>query len=141
MPFLAPIAAYPVLKYLAYAGWCGLVSRGYNPERRPWRTAWGLGLIRLLIGVAVGSVLTLAGLHLRFAAWNAPAWVAVMIPIRWLEWSALAAIAARTGLRPATILLGADGRLRAWQLGGVVVSFATDLLMIAAAGSFRAMIC
>lgn len=133
--------AYPILKYLSYAAWCGLLSRAYNPERRLWRTAWGLGIVRLFIGIIVGAILTYSGIQIEFGTHYVFTWVALMLPVRWLEWSVMALILAKSGFDPAKFLLGVNGKLRAWQLGGIVVSFATDFLMMMAAGSIRAMIC
>jgi hypothetical protein len=137
---MAPIVAYPVVKYLAYAGWCGLLAKTYNPERMLWRTAWGLGVVRLLIGLVLGAFLTFWGLHLAFGSNYVLYWVAVMVPVRWLEWSVTAGIISKS-FSPAGLLVGQNGKLRAWQAGGILVSFATDVLMVMAGGAMRYVIC
>jgi hypothetical protein len=125
-PFIVRIAAYPLLKYLAYAGWCGLVAP--SEPKGFWFSRWGLGLIRLGIGIVIGTVLTFFGLHLQFARSALATWAVLMLFIRWFEWSLI------------TLLLKRPSAW-AWKLGGIAVSFATDGLAVCAAGAIRGMIC
>jgi hypothetical protein len=146
LPFIIPIAAYPILKYLAYAGWCGLVSSVYNAEDKLWRTAWSLGFIRLLIGISVGAFVVYTGALASVGGSSGPslkpgaAAFAFLAAVRWLEWSVMANIVADSAFDAATLVGGING-LRSWQLGGIAVSFATDACAVIAAGNLRGLIC
>jgi|GraSoiStandDraft_40_1057318.scaffolds.fasta_scaffold273355_2 hypothetical protein len=132
---------YAILKYLAYVGWCAVLSVNYSRDGvrtlRPWR----MGLIRIAIGIVVGLSLSAAGMHLAFGRQFLIAWTSVMIPVRWLEWSLLVIISTGKTFSLKRLLLGFDLPLRLWQAGGVLVSFLTDGAMIIAFGVLRALIC
>ena len=134
-----PILFYAIVKYLAYSGWCAVL-----PERvsRPWwRRGFGLGLVRLALGIAVGGCVAAAGAHLAFAARSPIPFLAMLLPVRWLEWSVTALVGSELPLLPHFVLLGPSGRARLWMLGGMAVSFATDVVAIIAMGTMRALVC
>lgn len=138
MPFL-PVLLYAVAKYAAYAGWCALLPREGNAGW--WRRPAGLGLLRLLVGIAVGGLVALAGAHLSFASRNPLPFLALLLPIRWLEWNLVATFASGLPLLPQFVLAGPSGRARLWSLGGILVSFGTDVLAVLALGTMRALVC
>ena len=138
MPFI-PLVIYAVAKYLAYSGWCALLPDA--GERPWWRRGFGLGFVRLLIGVSVGAAVGFAGAHLTFASRMPLAFGVILLPIRWLEWNLVATIGLRLPLLPHFLILGPTGKSRLWTAGGILVSFATDVLAIVALGSMRALVC
>jgi len=139
------VSSYVVLKYLGYLGWCSVLYLVYPKESTLGRSPRVLALWRLLIGILVGLPVSWFGIHLTFGINFPYRWVAIMAPVRWFEWSLLTAIAIGRGFEPIQLAVGMSGALRAWQAGGVLVSFATDAVIMATSGIFfvalRAMIC
>ena len=61
--------------------------------------------------------------------------------IRWLEWSFVGALAAGRARSPRAVLLGRSGREHLWRVGGVVLSFATDVAGLLGAGALGLIPC
>lgn len=127
----APV--YLALKFVAYCAWCGYGVRRFQPHLHPGaatvRALW-LGAARLALGIALGLVIWLAStmvyaalsqvldLDADFAAQLA-AYLLVYVPVRVFEWGVIAKVA--------------FGRFIArWVAGGVALSIAADVPMIAA---------
>jgi hypothetical protein len=139
MLLFGPLAAYVALKYIAYSLWCAVLT-GFRGA--PWWRGWlGLGFLRLIIGVAIGGGLTALGFHLGWAHEAPGPWLVMFLPIRWLEWSITAHFQAQTRPSVGTLLMGIDNKRRAWQAGGILVSFVTDFALVFALGWVRAMVC
>ena len=116
---LASVFIYGIAKYVAYALWCYAGLRLFARHATA-RSALGLGALRWLIGLAFGL-----GVFVAVGSINetqvAGRYFAIYTPLRIVEWAILLALLARTE-RPNTI------PAVAWIVGGVAVSFATDLV-------------
>jgi len=136
---MGPIA-YITLKYLAYAAWCfvGLsLLSAISPVRLS--LALGFGLLRLLLGLMFGLFIYLVGSIVYSALIDAPAtglltYLAVYVPVRWVEWSILGILIAPSARTFAAFWTGSNDRDRLWRLGGVLISCVADIPMIIAFG-------
>jgi hypothetical protein len=63
---------------------------------------------------------------------NVLTYLAVYVPVRWFEWSILAAILIPSSF--AQFLLGAAKPDRLWRLGGIVISCLADIPLIISLG-------
>jgi hypothetical protein len=63
------------------------------------------------------------------------------VALRWLEWSFVGALASGHASRPRFVLLGRSFGEHLWRIGGVVVSFATDLASILGVGALGLIPC
>jgi hypothetical protein len=112
------LATYGLVKLAAYVGWCWVALR-LAGLRAQMKRAFGMGLVRWLLGLLLGVLI--------FIAVRAPRedvlmlYIAVYVPVRALEWGLLAALVLPRGER------WPRRRLAAWVAGGIVLSFLTDL--------------
>ena len=118
--------AYATAKLLAYAAWCALGLRIVGAEASP-RAAFRLGIIRWCIGLAFGIIIFFAVGSIE-AQQTASRYFAIYTPTRVVEWAIIAfLIVVRRNLggtsRSKLVLL-----LAIWCIGGIGVSFVTDLL-------------
>lgn len=119
---------YLLVKYAAYCLWSfyGLKTlRGQSSAG----AAVGFGSARLGLGMLFGIGVFFAGAMLH---WNVPAhpwtlYLSIYAPLRYVEWTILAAlmIASADGARK----IG-EGATQRWILGGIVVSHLADLPVI-----------
>jgi|GEM_PF-2514286 len=135
------------VKLLAYTAWCRLGLAFLAPARpaSPLRRAAVFALLRLAIGLLLGWLLLL-GLATLAPAQNrlgVPplALLAGSVLLRWLEWSYVGALAAGRGRSAGAVLLGRGGKEHLWRLGGVALSFATDLAGLLGAGALGLIPC
>ncbi len=56
----------------------------------------------------------------------------IYAPVRWIEWSIMAVVLARS--RTESFFLGGSNTSRLWRLGGIVVSHLADIPLILSAG-------
>jgi len=141
------VLAFFGVKLLAYTAWCRLGLAFLAPARpvSPLRRAALLALLRLALGLLLGWLLLL-GLTTLAPAQNrlgVPplALLAGSALLRWLEWSFVGALAAGRARSPRAILLGRSGKEHLWRLGGVALSFATDLAGLLGAGALGLIPC
>jgi len=136
---------YFLIKGAAYCGWCGLGVRRFRPERTAWiGPALGLGLLRLLMGLGFGVLIFFAGLYLYAGLGETGAlgvttamtltYLAVYVPVRWIEWGIIEALLAPPARTLSGFLLGSSGTGRSWRLGGIAISCLADLPLILSAG-------
>jgi len=119
------IALYALVKFVAYGVWCYLGLRLVQPAGATAASALWLGTIRWFIGLFFGiAVFFLIGSIDAEAA--ARTYFRVYSPLRAVEWGIMAVFLA--GRLPRGSLRGAGVRLTFWCLGGILVSFLTDLL-------------
>jgi hypothetical protein len=112
---------YAITKLGAYCLWCWVGVRLLSGVPATARRAIGFGAIRWMLGlgfgvaagIAIGSISADSVARLYFATY---------IPLRLIEWSIMAAL---VGGAPRGIPTSATTWL--WLLGGVAVSFASDL--------------
>jgi hypothetical protein len=131
---------YFVVKLIAYCVWCYVGLRMFQPQARllPAKSI-GFGVLRLFMGFFFGiliyflssALITHIGAGLPE---NTITYLAVYVPVRWIEWSIMAAILYRGATRPYPWFLGEKSRDRYWRLGGILISCLADIPLIAALG-------
>jgi hypothetical protein len=137
MTDLLAIPTFFAVKYFAYSSYSylGIVAAGRSLQRR-WLRACGLAFLRVLMGVGLGLALTLyfSRFHVYTNRLGIPEWFGSWVwtyvisygVLRGLQWSLLAYLiwGWTTSRKSATV---------PWIVGGVGLSFLTDLLGFAAA--------
>jgi hypothetical protein len=124
--FIYPI--YFIVKYLAYCWWC---YYGLKLLRNQSSIGAGVGFgsARLGLGMLFGIGVFFVGamLHLNVPAHPWTLYLSIYAPLRYIEWTILAAL----------MIAGADagrrigeGVTQRWILGGIVVSHLADLPLI-----------
>ena len=132
--------AYIALKYLAYSAWCFVgLSLLSAFSRGSLSRAFGFGLLRLSLGLMFGLFIYLVGSILYSALIDAPAtglltYLAIYVPVRWVEWSILGVLLAPSGRNLGVFWMGSNTRDRLWRLGGVLISCVADVPMIIVLG-------
>ena len=131
---------YFVVKLIAYCAWCYVGLRLFQPEAKllPAR-AIGFGLLRLFMGFFFGILIYLLSSTLitHIGAGlpeNTITYIAVYVPVRWIEWSIMAAILYRGTTTPYSWFFGEKSRDRYWRFGGIAISCLADIPLIAALG-------
>ena len=119
---------YVLGKYLAYSIWCYLGLRWLR-DTRSIGTGVAFGSVRLGLGLIFGiSIFVIGGmLHLNAPANSWFAYLAVYAPVRYIEWSILAALLGTKGGQVFQITGAATQR---WIVGGIIVSHLADLPLI-----------
>ena len=119
------ILVYAVAKFLAYSGWCYIGLRAMPPAIASIATSVRLGAARWLIGLffGIGVFFSVGPIDGEAAA---RMYFLVYSPIRAIEWGIMAFLIARRV--PRTSLSNPMLRLSVWCIGGMLVSFVTDLL-------------
>lgn len=119
---------YVLLKFIAYSAWC---YYGLRTLRRQASVSKGIGFgcVRLGLGMLFGVAIFFIGgsLHLNTPSHPWIAYVLVYAPVRYVEWSILAALLGATGGEVYRI---GDAATQKWILGGIVVSHLADLPLI-----------
>ena len=134
------LIAYLTIKYLAYAAWCFIgLQLSLSAVRGTLARALGLGLLRLLLGLMFGVVIYLLGSIVYSALVELPAtglltYLAVYVPVRWVEWSLIAMLIAPASRSFRLFWIGMNSRDRLWRCGGILVSCIADIPMIIALG-------
>jgi hypothetical protein len=124
------------LKFAAYCAWMYLGLRTINKDRNTTAfLAYGCG--RLLLGIFFGaliyflSALLLSKFGYGFAQ-NLATYLAVYVPVRWVEWSIFAALISHISF--AEFVVGASKPDRLWRIGGIVISCLADIPLIISFG-------
>ena len=114
---------YAIAKFVAYATWCflGLHLLAGRPSVLG---ALKFGAVRWFLGLALG-VVTAIGLGSISSESVATLYFGLYLPLRLIEWSIMAALISQGGLAP-TILIRSP-KTWMWILGGIALSFASDL--------------
>jgi hypothetical protein len=125
--------SFLVTKLVAYSGWCWVALRIFRvqPQASSLRRAAVLALVRLGLGLGLGwllvFVLSVVAPGQNRLGLSLPLLVVGFVALRWLEWSYVGALARGQAKSLRAILLGTEVKEHLWRVGGVVVSFATDL--------------
>jgi hypothetical protein len=116
---------YAVTKFLAYSAWCYVAMRLVQHSTASVASSMRLGAARWLIGLffGVGVFFSIGSIDAEAAART---YVLVYSPIRAVEWGIMAFVIARRASQPS--LSNPTLRLSAWCVGGMLVSFLTDLV-------------
>jgi len=128
---------YLVVKFLAYSGWVFVGLRSLRQETAPFLRSLLLGLFRLCLGFFFGVLIYFLSSALMSqlgfgSGSNVLTYLAVYVPVRWIEWSIMAAILAPGSL--AQFVLGAARKDRLWRLGGIAISCLADIPLIISLG-------
>jgi hypothetical protein len=119
------LAVYAIAKFLAYSAWCYLGLRLLQPAAAHPTLALKLGGVRWFIGLFLGVGIFIF-LHPIDANDAARLYVLIYSPVRLVEWGIMAfLIISRVRSERAS---GVAFPAFLWCLGGILVSFATDLL-------------
>jgi hypothetical protein len=113
---------YALTKFAAYAAWCGVGLVLVPDGTATAAAAARFGLVRWCIGLAFGVVIFFVVGSISADA-AARTYVTVYSPVRAVEWGIMAFVIRGGGSRPMT-----PGRAALWCFGGILVSFASDLL-------------
>jgi hypothetical protein len=119
---------YVLLKFLAYSGWCYLGLRALHQQSSIGKGV-GFGSVRLGLGMLFGVAIFVIGgsLHLSAPAHPWILYLLVYVPVRYFEWSIMAAL---LGVKGGELNRIGDGKTQRWILGGVVVSHLADIPLI-----------
>jgi hypothetical protein len=115
---------YALVKFFSYSLWCLLGLYLLAPSRvSPWR-ALGYGALRWLLGLFFGVVVAIALGSVSSESVGA-LYFGVYVPLRVIEWAIMAYLIHQgfsVWRSPAR-----NARVWLWVLGGIIVSFASDL--------------
>lgn len=131
---------YFVVKLIAYCLWCyvGLCFFQSTAKGLPLRAlAWGI--FRLFMGFFFGILIYLvsSGLITHIGSGlpqNTITYLVVYVPVRWIEWSIMAAFLSRAATNTSPWILGENARDRYWRLGGIAISCLADIPLIISLG-------
>ena len=129
---------YIGVKFLAYSAWIFWGLRTLRHESTPSPLgAFALGFLRLCLGLFFGVLIYLFSAtllsHLGYGlAQNVATYLAAYVPVRWIEWSIMAAILSPGSF--AQFLVGVAKQDRLWRLGGIVISCLADIPLIIGLG-------
>ena len=128
---------YLVTKFLAYSAWVFVGVRTVQKETRPLLRSFLLGFFRLCLGFFFGVLIYLLSSALlsqlgSSSGSNVLTYLAVYVPVRWFEWSIMAAILVPGSF--AQFLVGAAKPDRLWRIGGIVISCLADIPLIISLG-------
>jgi hypothetical protein len=113
------IVLYGIVKLVAYAAWSGFALR-LAGQPRGFARAAGMGLVRWVIGAIVGLVIFFVVPAQRSDV--VELYFAVYVPVRFIEWYVLSRL-----VLPRGVSWPAPRRLP-WIVGGIVLSFLTDMV-------------
>ena len=119
------IAIYALAKFLAYSGWCGTGLALVNADGPRTGASFQLGALRWCIGLLFGVAVFFAVGSIDADA-TLRTYLIIYTPVRIVEWAILAALLLRRLQREA--MAGALVPLSFWCVGGILVSFLTDML-------------
>jgi len=128
---------YLVTKFLAYSAWVFVGVRTVQKGTKPLLRSFLLGFFRLCLGFFFGVLIYLLSSALLSQLGSSSGsdvltYLAVYVPVRWLEWSIVAAILVPGSF--AQFLVGAAKPDRLWRIGGIVISCLADIPLIISLG-------
>src|SRR5258706_2850106 len=127
-------------KLLAYSLWCLLGLRKVRRDSSaPLIRALAFGFVRLFMGLFFGVVIWLASSWLLSAVGyglpqNILTYLLVYLPVRWIEWTIMAAFIVPDPFSVPGWLIGSSAGDRYRRLGGIAISCLADIPLIASLG-------
>lgn len=118
-------AVYAAVKLVAYSAWCLVGLRALRAAAAGLGSALALGAIRWLIGLGFGIVIFFAAGSMN-AGDAARTYFLIYTPVRAVEWYLMARIVSHNVRRSWSS--DAAVPLPLWCVGGMLVSFLSDLL-------------
>jgi hypothetical protein len=115
---------YAIPKYIAYSLWCWLGFRLLAPTYATLLMTAKYGALRWFIGLGFGLLAALALGSVSPESVTA-LYLGVYVPLRVIEWGIMAVLIQRSSTTDQTLFRNSHAWL--WVLGGIVVSFASDL--------------
>ncbi|MDR1888077.1 MAG: hypothetical protein LBQ81_01610 [Zoogloeaceae bacterium] len=115
---------YALVKFFSYSFWCLLGFYVLAPTRVSLWRAFGYGALRWLLGLFFGVAAAIA-LGSVSAGSVGALYVGVYVPLRVIEWTIMAYLIHRPSSMQCAPVKNA--RVWLWVLGGILVSFASDL--------------
>jgi len=127
---------YLAVKGAAYIAWCGQGARIHGHADRLALKAFVYGILRFAMGAILGLFLIFSLVNMLAGLRSAPLalYLAVYVPVRWLEWSLLAVIMDQDRRTTRNLLIGEGSASRLWRLGGIVISCLADIPIILSVG-------
>jgi len=131
---------YAAVKLLAYSFW---VYCGLRNFRLPMNNLYGrsllYGFLRLLMGlffgVCIWMISSVALSHIGYGLpQNVLTYALVYLPVRWIEWSIMAALIVPGSFPLVRWISGTSPRDRNWRLGGIVISCLADIPLLVSLG-------
>ncbi|MFO1435842.1 MAG: hypothetical protein U1F34_05620 [Gammaproteobacteria bacterium] len=115
---------YAITKFVAYAGWCFIGLNLIAPTRATIWTSMKYGAIRWLLGLGFGLM---AAMMLGSVARESVTtlYFSVYVPLRVIEWTIMTVLIRGPNHSPR--FFPSDVRSWLWVLGGVTISFLTDI--------------
>lgn len=119
---------YILSKYVAYSIWCYWGLRWLR-EQASVGAGLRFGFVRLGLGIlfGVGVFFAVALLHLDVPAHPWTLYIAMYAPVRYVEWSIIAAL---LSVKSGELHRISDSATQWWIVGGIVVSHIADLPVI-----------
>jgi hypothetical protein len=135
MDAIAPLL-YALIKAVAYMSWCGQGARLHDHRDRLWMKGIVYGFVRLAMGVVFGLFLIFWLVNVLSTAVpnHILLYLAVYVPVRWLEWSLMAVLMDLDHRSVRNLLWGETSSSRLWRLGGIVISCLADIPMMISMG-------
>jgi len=133
---LAGPLLYALIKAVAYIAWCGQGARLHGHTDRIVLRAFLYGFLRLAMGAFLGLFLIFWLVNVLSTALpnHVLLYLAVYVPVRWLEWSLMAVIMDLEHRTLRNFLVGNTSNSRLWRLGGIAISCVADIPMIISIG-------
>jgi uncharacterized BrkB/YihY/UPF0761 family membrane protein len=131
---------YPAVKLLAYTFWCYLGLRNFRSSMNGvYSRSLLYGFLRLLMGlffaVVIWLISTIVLSHIGHGLpQNILTYALVYLPVRWIEWSIMAALIVPDSFPLLRWISATSPRDRNWRLGGIVISCLADIPLIASLG-------
>src|SRR4029077_9940397 len=129
---------YLLIKLIACCPWCHLGLRLFRPQQtQSVGQALRFGIIRLLLGLFFGLVIFFLAAFWGHAfgtglPQNILTYLGAYVPVRWIEWTIMAALLPPGLLGAPHWFPGNGNRDRLSRLGGIVISGMADIPFIAA---------
>jgi len=122
------ILLYAIVKFIAYSGWSAFGLRLAGQPGGLARAAW-LGMVRWLIGLIVGTLIFFVVPAQRSDVYAL--YFVIYVPVRFVEWYILSRLVLERGApwpSPDEAGFESGARRLQWILGGIVLSFLTDMV-------------